>query len=816
LLVGARRCRLPRAALVVVGACVAALIAAPATPVGAAASARTELARVLERRIGATWPDDAVAGALLVTTTEAGALHRALRSLSSADAAVRPVAAGVSELRVAPGTEAAVAARLAEVDGVVAVEPDRLRRFALAPDDPDYPRQWAHQQTGIEQAWEAVAQRIGAVGSRGVRLAVVDSGVRGDHADLRANVAEQVDAAAHPVVAVGAGVDNDTCGLGHGTFVAGIAAGSGDNGRGVAGATWSVSLLDVAVSSQRNPESCDPLGGVPDSAILRGLDHAVARGAHVVNLSLGGFANACPTAYQTAVDAARAAGVVVVAAAGNGEQRAATKGLPSVPASCNGVIAVGATTRTGGVAGYSSANRWVDLVAPGGSATDAAGCSASALAPDCLLSTDRSGGVSAGQGTSFAAAYVSGAAALVRAVRPDLTPDQVEAVLERDARDLEPAGRDASSGWGALRADAALATALSGDPVRGPEPDPAFPVSDDASVEPPADSPTVTRITAGSGATAPIPQAVAVSQAVFAPGAAAHVVLARDDDYPDALAGSSLGFGVGPLLFTRAGESLDARTRDEIRRVLPPGGTVYLLGGTAVVPSAVDAELRHLGYQPLRLAGASREETAAQVARELRRRLRVLEADVPSVAILVTRRDWPDAVSAGALGAYFGVPILLTGADDLHPATADVLRELDPAFLYVVGGRGAVSDAVVAQARRVTGADALRLGGGSRDATAVAVAREVEAIFGRAGTQPRLALAANVSRDDGYAHALSASALAGVYSALYVPVLGNGGTVLTDVTVDYVRGLRIDAVLAGDVDVVAPTTGERLEALLSQ
>lgn len=751
-----------------------------------------------------------VPGALLVTMRRG----HGLRGLTTLPGVRELEALGprTALTRVEPGSERQAIARLQRDPRVLAVEWDRLRQLASAPNDAQYPGQWAHKVTHAQAAWDALRGRTGAVGSREVRVAVIDSGIQATHPDLRANVIEQVDVSVDPPVAVGPGVDNDGCGLGHGTFVAGIIGATGDNRLDVAGVAWEIGIIDVAVSSPRNPESCDRLAGVPDSAILRGIQHAVGRGAHVINLSLAAFQSSCPIAYQEQMAAAREAGALVVAAAGNGQQRASTRGLAVVPASCDGVVSVGATVADGAVAAYSSANRWVDLVAPGGDAGRASGCVG---ARDCIVSTVREGGTDVDAGTSFAAAYVSGSAALLRSARPDASPEDVEALLERTSTDLDPPGRDPAAGWGALRLDRAMRAALAPDPIPPPEPDPAFPVSDGRSVAPAPQDPAVTRIAVDGGATEPVAQAVAVSRAVFGSGAAAHVLLTSPASYADALAGSALGFGAGPLLFTDGEAEVESEVRAELLRVLPTRGRVYLLGGRTAVRPAVENDLRMRGYDVVRLAGPGREETAAAVARETAARLRGLGVTPPRSVILVTRNDWADAVTAGGLAAYFGVPVLLTPSDRLHPATEEVLAELRPAEIYVVGGERVVSAptaeaaAAAAQAERVT-----RLAGLTRDATAVEVAREVEAIFARAGMQPRFAIAVNVSRPDAFTHALAASGIVGAFSGVFVPVLGEDGDLLSGVVEDYVRGLGIDGIVVGGTDAISERAQDRLEALL--
>ncbi|HET6794750.1 MAG TPA: cell wall-binding repeat-containing protein, partial [Acidimicrobiales bacterium] len=108
--------------------------------------------------------------------------------------------------------------------------------------------------------------------------------------------------------------------------------------------------------------------------------------------------------------------------------------------------------------------------------------------------------------------------------------------------------------------------------------------------------------------------AVVVSQATFKAGTAGVVVLARSDQFADALAGAALaGARHGPLLLTPS-DRLDPAAAAEMRRVLPPGGTVVLLGGTGALSDAVGAGVTSAGLGVQRIAGADRYETAAAVA----------------------------------------------------------------------------------------------------------------------------------------------------------------------------------------------------------
>ena len=736
-----------------------------------------------------SWPDDGVPGSILVTTTSPE-----IADAVAADEGGLRLGDRVVLLRVEPGSEPEVAGRVAAVSGVLGVEPDRVREPAVVPDDPDYADQWSHQLVNADDAWNITT------GDDAVQVAVLDTGVDGGHVDLLANLAEQVDMSSGRPVVRAVPSDNDACDVGHGTFVAGVVGAVGDNGRGVTGVAWDVSLIDVALTSPA--ARC----GILDSAIVAGIAYVadpdrVDGPVDVINLSLGAVSAACPVALQTQLDAARAAGTLVVAAAGNDQLR--IEGAASIPASCSGVLSVAAVGEDGEVARYSNANQWVDVAAPGGDSTTGGG----------IVSTAAGGGYDEQEGTSFASPYVAGVAALLRSVDPTLSPDDLESILEHTAS-LQGASRNDEIGWGLV--DAGRAVAAAGNDFGAPQADPDFPVT--------TRNLDVVRVKGPSSVTDAVPQAVAVSESTFDVDQAIHAVVARSDDYADALAGSSLGFGVGPLLFAKSTGPLSRTTATELQRVLPSGSTVYLLGGTAALPATMEGEIRALGLKPERLAGITRELTAVAVATELERFLDENEFARPPVAIVATARNWPDAVSAGALGAWFGMPVLVTAPDALHASVRDFLSAREWLGVYVVGGTAALSDGVLVAVRDAAGvdrSDVERLAGVDRSGTMVAVSSEFErvyadqfeAAFGHPAV-PNLVAAVNLRRADGFAHVLSASALVGAMAGVFAPVEGAGGNEIEAEAQAYVCRFPAAGVVAGGVDLVSEATLELFDDLL--
>jgi putative cell wall-binding protein len=219
----------------------------------------------------------------------------------------------------------------------------------------------------------------------------------------------------------------------------------------------------------------------------------------------------------------------------------------------------------------------------------------------------------------------------------------------------------------------------------------------------------------GGGATAPvgtaasvtrlagtdrIATAVTVSQSSFPAGNAGAVVLARADDYPDALVGGPLAAARNAPLLLTEDATLPAATATEIKRVLPAGGTVYVLGGTSAVPTSVANQLTSFGYQVVRYSGADRYATAVVVATAL---------GSPTTVLLATGTNFPDALAAGPAAAHVHGAILLTDGSTVPAETATYLAGAQ--VKYAIGGPAA---AAVPSATAILGSD--------RYATAAAVA----------------------------------------------------------------------------------------------
>lgn len=380
------------------------------------------------------------------------------------------VPAGLDAVEAARFTLARTAA-LRSAAGVRYAEPDYVCRAHAQPDDPHYNLQWHYELLHLEEAWDVT------VGSSDVIVAVIDTGRR-DHPDLESRQGGGYDFISSPSNAGdGDGMDPDPTDEGdasnpdgtssfHGTHVAGTIGAATDNGLGVAGVTWLGVVMHLRALGRQGGTVADIADALRYAARLPNASGSLpSRRANVVNMSLGGAG--FTQTMQDAVNAARAAGVVIFASAGN-----EASSVPSYPAAHDGVISVAAVDLNGNPAPYSNFGATIDLAAPGGDMSvdrDGDGY------PDGVLSTLYDDGTTPARavygfyaGTSMACPHAAGVAALMLAVNPTLTPEEVEAILEATADDRGAAGRDDRYGYGLIDAHAAVLAAQGGavaDPV---------------------------------------------------------------------------------------------------------------------------------------------------------------------------------------------------------------------------------------------------------------------------------------------------------------------------------------------------------------
>ena len=342
--------------------------------------------------------------------------------------------------------------------------PVAAARTSFTPNDPLVSRQWYLAESHAFDAWPEPPVLEPVV------VAIVDSGVDASHPDLLGRVV-----LAKSFVGGSPYVDVH----GHGTFLAGQIAAATNNGEGIAGIAPSAELLVAKVVK--------PDGSIPLQAEADAIRWAANHGARVINLSLGGLRDVRHPSRDTyspleaaAVDYAWRKGAVVVAAVGNGDE-APSMPWPyaSYPAALPHVVGVGALARDGSVPDFSDRDPvYVDLAAPGEDIFSTFPRTLTARRPTCTNQGYSDCGPSAyrhASGTSFAAAQVTAAAAVLLGTKPGLRNDQVAAVLEHAAEDANAANgcrrcpllRDSLSGWGRL--DIAKAVAALEGPLPVPD-----------------------------------------------------------------------------------------------------------------------------------------------------------------------------------------------------------------------------------------------------------------------------------------------------------------------------------------------------------
>lgn len=364
----------------------------------------------------------------------------------------------------------AAAKMLMRDESVAFAEPNYIWHPFATTNDPQAPLQWHYSNISLQQAWDVTT------GDPDVVVAVIDTGVS-LHRDLAANLTNDgYDTISLLDIAVdGDGPDPDASDPGdqnnpdgsssfHGTHVAGTVAAVSNNNLDVAGVAYGSRVMPIRVLGKGGGTSFDITQGILYSGGVANDTGALPTNpADVINLSLGGGSPS--TATQNAVNAVRAQGVIVIAAAGNESTSA-----PSYPASYPGVVSVSATDVQNELAPYSNFGAFIDVAAPGGNTSvDLTGDNYA----DGVLSTafDDSGGTAVEslvfyQGTSMASPHVAGVAALMRSVDPNLSPNDFDALLASGniTQDLlnDGPGRNDTFGHGLIDAFKAVNEASQG------------------------------------------------------------------------------------------------------------------------------------------------------------------------------------------------------------------------------------------------------------------------------------------------------------------------------------------------------------------
>lgn len=382
----------------------------------------------------------------------------------------RPVASGrFLVVDVPQGREMQIAERMRASGQVTFAEPDWIRTFAIpcelgscnVPTDVYLGYKWdLHNDgtitnstgsdlavTGASDAdidWVEAYHHLGASFNGSATIGIIDSGVRKTHVELAGKVIGEYD--------FFAGDPDAADDYGHGTHVAGIAAGLGDGGGGVNGVAWNSNVKILAA------KVCGPgfFGyGCPVSATADAIYWAVDNGADVLNLSLGG--TSASTAEQQALQYAIANDVLPFCATGNASSSV------EWPAAFPECVAVSATDWSDNLASYSSFGSQVEVSAPGGDDENGNGYS-------YILSAGYGSDTEYVfmSGTSMATPQAVGLAALLYALG-ETDEASVRSILHSTADDLGANGRDNQFGYGRINAYRAVtAVTGGGGPTNGP------------------------------------------------------------------------------------------------------------------------------------------------------------------------------------------------------------------------------------------------------------------------------------------------------------------------------------------------------------
>jgi subtilisin family serine protease len=335
-----------------------------------------------------------------------------------------------------------------------------LAYLQTVPNDPYYNQNWGHNNTGqgpggggngfdsnAPEAWDDSQ----GFGSADVIIAIVDSGVNYNHADLNDNCVPGYD--------YGANDNNPMDTNGHGSQCAGVAAGEVNNSIGVAGVAGGCKIMPLKAMNNS--------GELTFTGITNCITHAADNGAHVISLSLGAENNTEEGDYPScdaALTYAYNAGVTIFAATAN-----SNTSVIAYPANHTAVISVGAASPTGQRKSSTSSDGEYWWGSNYGVNIQDAPKAVDIMAATILPATTMSGGYSTTfNGTSCATPYAAGVAALVISKAPGSTPAEVRQAIVSTATDMTidgGAGWDRYTGYGMINASAAVASIAPGMPV---------------------------------------------------------------------------------------------------------------------------------------------------------------------------------------------------------------------------------------------------------------------------------------------------------------------------------------------------------------
>jgi subtilisin family serine protease len=278
--------------------------------------------------------------------------------------------------------------------------------------DPDFNEQWAIRNTESDKAWSILNQK------RQIKVAVVDTGVDYNHPDLKNRVRK--DLGYNFINNTRDAMDDNW----HGTHVAGIIAAEAGNKIGITGVVGETDVVIIPV------KVLDKDGQGSSDIMAKGIKYAADAGADIINFSVGFKVK--DKFIEDAIKYARDKGAFVVVSSGNDSSNCDF----TSPASDDGAYTVGSIGKINLASVFSNFGHSVKTAAPG----------------EDILSTIPGGEYDYRSGTSMAAPVAAGIAAMVKAENPELSPKEIEYILNKSSVDIMEKGKDDDTGYGALDA----------------------------------------------------------------------------------------------------------------------------------------------------------------------------------------------------------------------------------------------------------------------------------------------------------------------------------------------------------------------------
>lgn len=368
------------------------------------------------------------------------------------------------------------------------VDPDLTTLYSETLSDPSdplyaqvspYRYQWPLEMIGMPRTWGILTDFVDSAGEEPVVIAVIDSGVIGNHPDLSGSLVPGYDFNRDTVIQDGiteadweaAGFITGAPGsLTHGTHVAGVIAGRTQNGVGIAGMGWTGKGSDTGIKVMPlkildfAPTIGTASGGIMElidailyaSALPNESGEQASEPVDVINMSLGTNSLGSTDEYLLSLACSEAAGqgVILVAAAGN--DAAIQENGVDYPAKLESVIAVASVDGDGSRSYFSDYGPEVEIAAPGGSfvPSDRECSILSTGIPD--VDNDPIPGYARLEGTSMACPHVAAAFGILMMVNPDYNPQSLRNLIFQTAADLGDPGRDYEFGWGLIQIDEAV------------------------------------------------------------------------------------------------------------------------------------------------------------------------------------------------------------------------------------------------------------------------------------------------------------------------------------------------------------------------